>query len=103
MKLNVESKGVGESLRVHVLARDVSIAVGSPPPKTSVLNILPATVQRLGEEVAGNTSVEVILDIGCPLLASITRKSLATLDLRPGQQVYAQIKAVALNEEWADT
>jgi hypothetical protein len=32
-------------------------------------------------------------------MASITRKSLITLGLKPGQRVFAHIKAVALNEE----
>ena len=44
-------------------------------------------------------SVDVLLDIGAPLIASITRKSLVNLGLKPGQRVFAHIKAVALNEE----
>ena len=99
----IQSRALGEPLRVHVLARDVSIVVGSPPPHTSVLNIFPARVQRIGEAAADSASVDVTLDIGCALLASITRKSLATLHLSPGQQVYAQIKAVALSEEWTES
>jgi molybdate transport system ATP-binding protein len=39
----------------------------------------------------------VAVDVGGTiLLARITRKSLITLDLRPGAEVYAQIKGVAL-------
>ena len=48
------------------------------------------------------SSVDVLLDIGAPLVASITRKSLANLGLKPGQRVFAHIKAVALNEELAE-
>jgi molybdopterin-binding protein len=36
------------------------------------------------------------------LLATITRKSLATLKLHPGQKVHAQIKAVALTHDSLD-
>jgi molybdate transport system ATP-binding protein len=45
------------------------------------------------------SSVDVLLDIGAPLVASITRKSLVNLGLKAGHRVYAQIKTVALNEE----
>ncbi|MEX2493616.1 MAG: TOBE domain-containing protein [Nitrospirales bacterium] len=37
--------------------------------------------------------------IGCPLSATIPRKSLAALKLHPGQAVHAQIKAVALTDD----
>ena len=89
-------------LRVHVLSKDVSIVLGAPPPRTSVLNILEARIDRIGEADPNSSSVDIRLDIGCPLLASITRKSLMNLDLRPGQRVYAQIKALALNEDLLD-
>ena len=37
------------------------------------------------------------LDVGgVPLLARLTRRSGAVLDLRPGQAVWSQIKAVAV-------
>jgi molybdate transport system ATP-binding protein len=42
------------------------------------------------------------LDIGAPLVASITRKSLANLGLKQNQRVFAHIKAVALNEELSE-
>jgi len=41
----------------------------------------------------------VRLDLaGTPLLAGITRKSVALLHLPPGKRVYAQVKAPALVE-----
>ena len=97
-----QPRAVGEPLRVHVLSKDVSIVLGAPPPRTSVLNILEARIDRIGEADPNSSSVDIRLDIGCPLLASITRKSLMNLDLRPGQRVYAQIKALALNEDLLD-
>jgi molybdate transport system ATP-binding protein len=86
-----------ELLRVHILSSDVSLVVGRTNSPTSVLNILEATIIEIRE--MDQSSVDVLLDIGAPLVASITRKSLANLGLKPGQQVYAHIKAVALNEE----
>ncbi|HVS02796.1 MAG TPA: molybdenum ABC transporter ATP-binding protein [Thermoanaerobaculia bacterium] len=84
----------GERRRVRVLARDVSLAL-APPGRTSILNVLPATVV----EVAGadTPSPLVTVDVGgTRLLARISRHSLRELGLAPGQAVFAQIKGVAL-------
>ena len=83
-------------LRVQVLSRDVSLVVGAPPATSSVLNTLEATVLEVSESPGDQYAVEVKLDVGCPLLAMITRKSFQQLRLRPGQKVHAHFKAVAL-------
>ena len=90
---------IGQPLRVHVLSRDVSIIVGTPPQYSSVLNIFDATVVEIGTMSHDRHSVDIKLDIGCPLLARITRKSMATLNLTSGQHVYANVKAVALSHD----
>jgi molybdate transport system ATP-binding protein len=91
---------IGQSIRVHILSSDVSLVLGKSHAPTSVLNVLEATVQEIRE--IDRASVEILLDIGAPLLASITRKSLATLRITPGNRVFAHIKTVALNEEVTD-
>ncbi len=93
----LQAVAVEQSVRVHILSSDVSIAVGRSTAPTSVLNVLDATIVEIRE--IDQSSVDLLLDIGAPLIASITRKSLVTLGLKPGQQVCAQIKTVALNEE----
>jgi len=90
---------IGERLRVQILAKDVSIVTSPPSFQTSVLNLLKATVVEIGEVHTEHPFVDIKLDIGCPLLATITRKSLATLKLYHGQRVYAQIKTVSLSHE----
>lgn len=92
-------RAVGESLRVHILAKDVSLVTGGPPLQTSVLNILEGRIESMGDAEGDEPSVDVRLDVGCPLLASITKKSVSQLGLRVGQRVYAQIKALALSED----
>ena len=94
-----QHRQIGERLRVQILAKDVSIISSPPSFQTSVLNLLEATVVEIGEVNVEHPFVDIKLDIGCPLLATITRKSLATLKLHPGQHVHAQIKAVALSPE----
>ena len=91
-----QQRALGERLRVQILAKDVSIISSPPSFQTSVLNLLEATVVEIGDVSLNHPFVDIKLDIGCPLLATITRKSLKTLKLHPGQQVHAQIKAVAL-------
>lgn len=91
---------VGQPMRVHVLSSDVTLVIGRTDSPTSVLNILEATIIEIRE--MNQSSVDVLLDIGSPLVASITKKSLGALGLKAGQQVFAHIKAVALNEELTD-
>ncbi len=96
----LQSSAIGQAVRVHILANDVSLVIGKSNAPTSVLNVLEATVQEIRE--IDHSSVEVLLDIGAPLVAGITRKSLVTLGIKPGDRVFAHIKTVALNEEIID-
>ena len=77
----------------------MSIIVGTPPRHTSVLNVFEATVVDIGIPSPDRHSVDITLDIGCSLLARITRKSMASLSLTRGQTVYANVKAVALSHD----
>ncbi|AZN36202.1 molybdenum ABC transporter ATP-binding protein [Iodobacter ciconiae] len=88
---------VGRKLRVRVLARDVSLAIG-PPGKSSIQNILPGHVDALADDEHPGL-VLVRVQVGdAIILARLTKKSAASLDIHPGQQVWAQIKSVALME-----
>lgn len=89
----------GQTLRLHIRAQDVSLVLGASASKTSVLNILPARVLEIGEIDTEGYSVNIKLDVGVPLVATITRKSLAHLDLKPGQEVFAHIKAVKMVQD----
>ena len=84
----------GSRQRLQIAARDVSLTLNSPE-ATSILNVLPATVQALSP--AGPAQVTVQLSVGSQrLLSRVTRKSVDQLGLAPGAPVYAQIKSVAL-------
>ncbi len=93
---------VGRPIRIHIHSNDVSIATSSPNNQTSVLNILAAEVIEVGPLDAPGYSVDIKLNVGQPMLATITRKSLARLGIVPGQKVYAHIKALKMVHEWDD-
>ncbi|MBD1553865.1 molybdenum ABC transporter ATP-binding protein [Pseudomonas typographi] len=85
----------GSWLRVKILARDVSLS-HQHESQSSILNRLPAQVREL---VPADNPAHVLVSLACAgtvLLARITRYSADHLGLAPGQQVWAQIKAVAL-------
>ena len=85
---------VGSRVRLQLAARDISLT-REQQSGTSILNIFPTTVEAIAP--AGAAQVIVRLSAaGVPVLARITRKSAARLDLQPGSRVYAQAKSVAL-------
>ncbi|MBK3466132.1 molybdenum ABC transporter ATP-binding protein [Pseudomonas sp. MF6776] len=86
---------VGQTLRCKVHARDISLTLHNSE-SSSILNRLPVTV--ISEQAADNAAhVLIRLDAGgTPLLARITRFSRDQLGVRPGLQLWAQIKAVAV-------
>ena len=108
----------GETLRVRVDARDISLTL-SQHTDTSILNALPATVieisacpsqdavlvklglghqstAALDESKAMDEQSEASRDSSEMLLSRITRRSADYLELAVGSQVWAQIKSVAV-------
>jgi molybdate transport system ATP-binding protein len=90
-------QAMGRRVRVHVLARDVSLATERPR-HTSIQNLLPCTV---GEVAAGGHASQALVRLDCaghPLLARITARAADALQLQPGTPVWAQVKSAALVE-----
>lgn len=83
--------------RLRILARDVSLATVQPQ-GLSILNQLPVIINALHAGVQGRVTVVCQLSDKQALLAEITRYSCDRLALKPGMQVYALIKSVALME-----
>lgn len=86
---------IGQQVRVRILARDISIALDTHP-DSSILNVLPASVEQLADDTHPALALVRLDAGGVPLVARITRRSAAKLQLQPGLKVWAQIKAVAL-------
>jgi molybdate transport system ATP-binding protein len=87
----------GERVRVRIRARDVAIAV-EPPSGLSVLNVLPARIVAV--ETGRGAMVTLRLKVGDEtLLASVSQRSAARLALVPGKDVFALLKAVAIDRQ----
>lgn len=93
---------LGSAVRARVLARDVSVSL-SAARDSSILNIVPAQVLQRVDESAASVLLQLALvapgqstDLAPCVLARLTRRSVESLGLRPGQAVWAQIKGAAL-------
>jgi molybdate transport system ATP-binding protein len=98
--ISLQDKPLGSSVRIRILARDVSIALQAQE-ATSITNIIMATVAKV-TPTHDPAKVLITLSIGekknqrSLLLAHITAKSADALNITLGQQVYAQVKSVAI-------
>ncbi|WP_269619755.1 molybdenum ABC transporter ATP-binding protein [Zhongshania sp. BJYM1] len=104
LSINKISAQRGQTVRLFVAARDVSISL-DPPLHSSILNILPCEIDTIEQQSASslNTQLTVRLRLNEHyLLARITRKSCDRLQLQEGQSVFAQIKTVALINEYGN-
>ena len=84
----------GTSLRLRIEAQDIILA-RRPPAETSALNILPATVTAIHEGSGPGAAVGLLAGSD-RLLARITRRSLRSLGLAPGEACYAILKATSI-------
>ncbi|MDA0241681.1 MAG: TOBE domain-containing protein, partial [Proteobacteria bacterium] len=84
----------GTLVRAQILSRDLALSL-SAPINISVLNVFPGTVTEIGEQ--SGPQVDLRIDVGTPLIATVTRKSLHDLKIEIGTEVYAMVKAVAID------
>lgn len=83
----------GEQLRLRIRARDVALSVQQPV-EISILNVFPGVVAEIATD---GVFADVIVNMGTPIWARITARSLHDLKLRQGSRVFALIKAVAID------
>jgi molybdate transport system ATP-binding protein len=88
----------GTHVRVQINARDVSLGLTAQE-KSSILNELKLIVLEIADLSPSNCLVRVgdpSAAAGPVLLARITRKSLIQLGLKPGCDIFARVKSVAV-------
>ena len=95
-RLRVPNPGLpmGARIRLRVRSRDVSLSLVKPE-RISVLNVLEGRVVEVDRR--GGPQVDVLVDVGQPLIARITQRSAHDLGIEPGKTVYALIKAAAID------
>ena len=92
----IEHLAPGESARLLVRARDVSLATERPSP-TSIRNVLSGVLVALDRDES-TAFAEATVDLGSHRLrARITRASAAELGLTVGAPVFALLKSVSLD------
>ncbi len=87
---------LGRRVRLRVLARDVSLAV--QPAQSSIQNLLQGHVEAIGKDQHPGLTLVRIRVGQTALLARLTRRAAAALEVQPGIHIWAQIKSVALME-----
>lgn len=85
---------VGESVRVKIPARDVSLS--RQRNESSIINVIATTIEDIRDPGTGASAVVKLKCGNQFLIALITRKSLQELRFEIGESVFAQIKGVAL-------
>ncbi|MGI3166856.1 molybdenum ABC transporter ATP-binding protein [Pseudooceanicola sp. 200-1SW] len=84
----------GQGLRLRIAAQDVMLAREAPR-GLSALNILPGIVTEIGQGTGPGVLIRLTTPAG-PILAAITRRSLAAMGLTTGTPCHAIIKSVAI-------
>jgi molybdate transport system ATP-binding protein len=98
--LQVPSLGMakGQRIRLRIRARDVSIAIAKPE-GLSIRNVIGARIEEIAEET-GSAFAELRLKAARQTLrARITRRSVSELALKPGREVFALIKTIAVDRQ----
>lgn len=86
---------VGKTVRIRILARDVSLAT-TEPQNTSIQNQLRGSIKSITPD-AHPSQVMVVLKCGAEeVMARVTKRAVDELGLQAGQPVWAQVKSVAL-------
>ena len=97
LEINRIPAAIGDRIRLRIHAKDVGIAL-DPPGRTSVRNLIPSVITSI--QSAENNLVDVMLDAqGAALWAQISRRSVTELNLCPGMNVWAMVKAVTLGRD----
>lgn len=85
----------GQTVRVRILARDVSFALTKHEDST-IQNRLQGVIESIESDTHPS---QAIVQVRCAqelILGRVTRRSLRQLELRPGASVWCQVKSVAL-------
>ncbi len=85
----------GRPVRLQVMARDISLAL-SEQKDQSIQNLIFATIDEIASELTPGTSIVRLMAGETPFIARLTSRAVHSLGIAPGQQVWMQVKSVAI-------
>ena len=86
---------LGKKIRIRVLARDVSLALEDNT-KTSIINRIKAKVAHLQSDTDAAMLMVTLLCKDTKIISKISKRSADALNIKVGQEVWSQIKGVAI-------
>ncbi|MBS1167000.1 MAG: cysA 3 [Proteobacteria bacterium] len=88
-----------EGRTAHVLVHAIDVALATHRPEAvSIRTVLTGTIAGVPDGPGPSVTVDLTLEGGGRLAASVTRAAVAELGLVPGRRVFALVKSVALDE-----
>lgn len=92
--LPIQNLPIGSAQRCRIYARDIILSL-APPVKSTVQNVLPATILDISRTRPGQ--IQVRLQVGnTVLLSHVTQRAVSELGLHQGQHIVAQFKTSAV-------
>jgi molybdate transport system ATP-binding protein len=88
---------IGRWVRVRVLARDVSLA-NVMPSQSSIQNVLRGQVEAIGDDEHPGLALVRVKTGDTHLISRLTKRAASDLGLAIGQDIWIQVKSVALME-----
>ncbi|GAB4266755.1 MAG: molybdenum ABC transporter ATP-binding protein [Methylomicrobium sp.] len=95
--LRDDGVAVGKTVRVRVLARDVSLSHRERQ-DSSITNTLPGIVDAIGDDEHPGLALVRVRIGASSVIARLTKRSAFTLRIEPGKPIWVQIKSAALME-----
>lgn len=86
---------IGKQVRIRILARDISLSLEAEQ-RSSILNRLPVEIVRMSASDDPAMATIQLKAGESYLLARVSLRSVEELNLQAGQQLWAQIKSVAI-------
>ncbi len=86
---------IGAKIRIRILARDVSLAL-QPHDDSSIINRLRVKIDKIQKGSDASMLLVSLIAGGNKIIARLSRRSAHQLGIEPGNEVWAQIKGVAI-------
>lgn len=87
---------IGSSVRLIISASDISLSVGKPS-QTSIQNVFACRVVSIEKGTDPSRKLVKICAGQTALIAEVTARAVYELHLRPGMDVWAQVKSIAVH------